>query len=81
MGGMRLDERERKISGDRLLSTETRRRLEDRELAAKMKREAEEQEAMRQRLRERQMPGRRFSVGPAQRRQRVLYSDGVYRWE
>lgn len=83
MGGMRLDDRprERVASGDRLLSSEARRRAEDRAVAAKLRVEAEEEEAMRQRLRERQMPGRRFSVGPAQRRQRVLYSDGVYRWE
>jgi hypothetical protein len=38
-------------------------------------------EAMRQRLRERQMPKRRFTVGPGHRRHRVLYDDGVYRWE
>lgn len=51
-------------------STESRRRMEDREI-----------EAMSSRLRERQMPGRRFSVGPAQRRERALYSDNVYRYE
>lgn len=39
------------------------------------------EEAMRQRLRERQMPKRRFTVGPGHRRHRVLYDDGVYRWE
>lgn len=38
-------------------------------------------EAMKQRLRERQMPSRRFTVGPGHRRHRVLYDDGVYRWE
>lgn len=78
MGGVRIDDRERM---ERRLSNDARRRMEEREAAAKLRREAEEEEAMRQRLRERQMPGRRFSVGPAQRRQRVLYSDGVYRWE
>jgi hypothetical protein len=78
MGGVRIDDRERM---ERRLSNDARRRLEEREAAMKLRREAEEEEAMRQRLRERQMPGRRFSVGPAQRRQRVLYSDGVYRWE
>jgi hypothetical protein len=41
----------------------------------------EEEEAMKRRLRERQMPKRRFSVGPAQRRHRVAYDDGMYRWE
>ena len=79
MGGLRLDERV--SAGDRLLSSESRRRNEEREIAAKLRREAEEAEAMKSRLRERQMPGRRFSVGPAQRRERVLYSDGVYRYE
>jgi hypothetical protein len=38
-------------------------------------------EAMRQRLRERQLPNRRSTVGPGHRRHRVLYDDGVYRWE
>lgn len=38
-------------------------------------------DAMKQRLRERQMPSRRFTVGPGHRRHRVLYDDGVYRWE
>lgn len=39
----------------------------------------EEEAALRQRLRERQMPKRRVSAGG--RRHRVLYDDGVYRWE
>ena len=43
--------------------------------------EAAEAEAMRQRLRERQMPKRRFSVGPGHRRSRVVYENGVYRYE
>lgn len=38
-------------------------------------------EAMKQRLRERQMPKRRSTVGPGHRRQRVEYDDGMYRWE
>ena len=79
MGGMRLDERV--VASDRIPSAESRRRSEEREVAAKLRREDEEAQAMKQRLRERQMPGRRFSVGPAQRRERVLYSDGVYRYE
>lgn len=74
MGGLRLDER---VSP----SAESRRRMEDREIASRLRRDAEEAEAMSSRLRERQMPGRRFSVGPAQRRERVLYSDNVYRYE
>ena len=47
----------------------------------RLERDAAEEEALRQRLRERQMPARRFSVGPGHRRHRVLYDDGVYRWE
>ena len=39
------------------------------------------EEAMKQRLRERQLPKRRFTVGPGHRRHRVLYDDGLYRWE
>lgn len=41
----------------------------------------EEDEAMKRRLRERQLPKRRFSVGPGYRRHRVAYDDGMYRWE
>ncbi|OLN83309.1 hypothetical protein CCHL11_03144 [Colletotrichum chlorophyti] len=41
----------------------------------------EEDEAQRQRLMERMMPRRRATVGPGSRRHRVLYDDGVYRWE
>ena len=37
--------------------------------------------AMKQRLRERQMPKRRFTVGPGHRRSRVVYENGVYRYE
>jgi hypothetical protein len=50
-------------------------------LAVDDARNGEEEEAMKRRLRERQMPRRRFSVGPAQRRHRVAYDDGMYRWE
>ncbi len=64
-----------------VLAAEIRRRLEVRDREMKARREAEEEEALKQRLRERQMPSRRFSVGPAQRRHRVLYDDGVYRYE
>ncbi|KAH6668741.1 hypothetical protein B0J14DRAFT_619487 [Halenospora varia] len=41
----------------------------------------EQEEAMKARLRERQLPKRRFSVGPGYRRHRVAYDDGMYRWE
>lgn len=61
------------------------RRREERERLTRVRFEdevqAREEEAMRQRLKERQMPGRRFSVGPGYRRHRVLYDDGVYRYE
>ncbi|PMD29554.1 hypothetical protein L207DRAFT_520847 [Hyaloscypha variabilis F] len=53
----------------------------EREQARRDRLRDEEEEAMRQRMRERQMPKRRSSVGPGNRRQRVLYNDGVYRWE
>lgn len=70
---------------------EIRRRMEVRDREAKLAREErerreerekrEQEEAVLKRLRERQMPKRRFSVGPGGRRHRVLYDDGVYRWE
>jgi hypothetical protein len=64
-----------------LEEAEVRRRLETRERAIQARMQAQEEEALKQRLRERQMPKRRFSVGPGGRRHRVLYDDGVYRWE
>lgn len=79
MGGLSLGER----IGERTLiaEAETRRRLEERDRAIKAIREEEEQEALKQRLRERQMPKRRFSVGPGRRRHRIHYDDGLYRYE
>ncbi|KYK56360.1 hypothetical protein DCS_03360 [Drechmeria coniospora] len=50
-------------------------RLDDRE------RRREEELARRANLRERAVPRRRATVGPGSRRHRVLYDDGVYRWE
>ncbi|KAF4619028.1 hypothetical protein G7Y89_g14819 [Cudoniella acicularis] len=47
----------------------------------KVRKEEDEEEAMKRRLRERQLPKRRFSVGPGYRRHRVAYDDGLYRWE
>lgn len=81
MGGLTI--RDERAAGERALkeAAEIRRRLEVRDREMKARREAEEEEALKQRLRERQMPTRRFSVGPAQRRHRVLYDDGVYRYE
>lgn len=60
---------------------ETRRRMEERDRALRARLAMEEEEALKQRLRERQMPKRRFSVGPGERRHRVVYEDGIYRWE
>ncbi|KAK2047171.1 hypothetical protein LZ31DRAFT_160371 [Colletotrichum somersetense] len=61
------------------------RRLEIADRRAREAREArekeEEEEAQRRRLMERMMPRRRATVGPGSRRHRVLYDDGVYRWE
>jgi hypothetical protein len=79
MGGLRLDDR----LGERVIvdAAAERRRLEERDRVIRQRLEEDEEEAMRQRLRERQLPRRRFSVGPGHRRHRVLYDDGVYRWE
>lgn len=79
LGGLSLSDR----PGERILiaEAEERRRREERDRAHKIRLELEEEEAMKQRLRERQMPQRRFSVGPGRRRHRVVYEDGVYRWE
>ena len=63
----------------RLNFEEQRREEKARSLEAKQARE--EEAAQRQRLKERMMPKRRATVGPGSRRQRVLYDDGVYRWE
>lgn len=79
MGNLTLSER----IGERTLvdAAAERRRLEIRDRQLRERLEASEQEAMRQRLRERQMPRRRFSVATGERRHRVLYDDGIYRWE
>lgn len=79
MSNMRISDAELKIRENE----EIRRRMavKDQELKREMERERREEDAMTQRLRERQLPGRRFSVGPGNRRTRVVYDDGVYRWE
>ncbi|KAH9207935.1 hypothetical protein DL95DRAFT_527644 [Leptodontidium sp. 2 PMI_412] len=64
--------------------SEIRRKLEEREeeeLKARLRERQREEEELKARLRERQMPRRRFSAEPGNRRHRVLYDDGVYRWE
>jgi hypothetical protein len=79
MGALRLEDR----LGERVIVdvAAERRRLAEIDRIARQRLEEEEEEALRQRLRERQLPRRRFSVGPGHRRHRVLYDDGVYRWE
>jgi hypothetical protein len=79
LAGLSLDD----TTGERVLvaEAENRRLMEERDRAIRARLVIEEEEAMRQRLRERQMPKRRFSVGPGGRRHRVLYDDGLYRWE
>lgn len=88
-----LPRRDTMTAGELALAEEAeiRRRMEVRDREAKLAREErerreerekrEQEEAVLKRLRERQMPKRRFSVGPGGRRHRVLYDDGVYRWE
>jgi len=78
IGGLSLDDR-----GDRAIAdmAAERRRREERDRLVRLGLEAQEEEALKQRLRERQLPKRRFSVGPGYRRHRVLYDDGMYRWE
>lgn len=88
MNSMRISDAELKIREDE----EIRRRLALRDLEFKRElrglertRRAEEERRAEdeslQRLRERQLPRRRFSVGPGNRRTRVMYDDGLYRWE
>jgi hypothetical protein len=79
LGGLRIDDR----LGERVIvdAAAERRRLEDRDRVIRQRLEEDEEEAMRQRLRERQLPRRRFSVGPGRRRHRIVYDDGVYRFE
>jgi hypothetical protein len=81
--GVRGEGERRLSTGERVIleEKEIRRRLEERDREIRERLEKSEEEALRERLRERQMPKRRFSVGPGGRRHRVLYDDGVYRWE
>ncbi|KUJ19107.1 uncharacterized protein LY89DRAFT_477154 [Mollisia scopiformis] len=86
VGSLTIGERERPLvmsAGERAIieEKEIRRRLEERDREIRERMLEKEEEAMKQRLKERQMPKRRFSVGPGNRRHRVLYDDGVYRWE
>lgn len=51
-----------------------------REKALRLERE-EAEEAHRLKVRESMVPRRRATVGPGSRRHRILYDDGLYRWE
>lgn len=76
-GAVEVRDREAEIAEamNRLTFEEARREEKARKL------EEKEEEAQRQRLMERIQPRRRASVGPGVRRHRVLYDDGLYRWE
>ncbi|KAH7273037.1 hypothetical protein FSOLCH5_003299 [Fusarium solani] len=75
-----LDREAELVEAVRRLNFEEERREEKARKLAK-KEEKKEEEAQRKRLMERMQPKRRATVGPGSRRQRVLYDDGVYRWE
>ncbi|PMD31126.1 hypothetical protein L207DRAFT_197723 [Hyaloscypha variabilis F] len=79
LDGLSLDDE----VGDRVLVTEVEimRRMEERDRAIRARLAIEEEEALKRRLRDRIMSKRRLSVGPGGRRHRVIYDDGVYRWE
>ena len=79
MGGLELDDH----LGETVIihAAAERRRLAERDRIMRQRLEEDEEQALRQRLRERQLPRRRFSVGPGQRRHRVEHDDGVYSWE
>lgn len=57
------------------------RELREERARRRTRKEMEEEEIQRKRLMERMMPTRRAPVGPSSRRRRVLYDDGLYRWE
>ncbi|KAH6606958.1 hypothetical protein Trco_006111 [Trichoderma cornu-damae] len=76
------DEDVKKLAdGVRRMSFEEERREEKARHLARKQEQRDEEEAQRQRLAERMMPRRRATVGPGSRRHRVVYDDGVYRWE
>ena len=71
MGGMTLNGRGGESSG--VVSSR---------MAPMMSSAAAADEALKQRLKERQLPSRRSTVGPGQRRHHVMYNNNlVYRWE
>ncbi|KAJ4248535.1 hypothetical protein NW757_008183 [Fusarium falciforme] len=67
------------IEAVRRLEKWERREEKDRRRARKE--ELEEDEIQRRRLIERMKPREGSSVGPGSRRHRVLYDEGIYRWE
>lgn len=66
---------------DAVRRMEINKRLAGERRARELQEREEEEEAQRRRLMERMMPRRRATVGPGSRRHRVLYDDGLYRWE
>ncbi|KAK2740058.1 hypothetical protein CKAH01_07227 [Colletotrichum kahawae] len=66
---------------DAVRRLEINERLAAERRAREQREREEEDEAQRRRLMERMMPRRRATVGPGSRRHRVLYDDGLYRWE
>lgn len=76
-GAVEVRDREAELADalNRMTFEEARREEKARKL------EEKEEEEQRQRLKERIQPRRRATVGPGSRRHRVLYDDGVYRWE
>lgn len=56
-------------------------RLDREQRRVELERELDDDEAQQARLRERMVPRRRATVGAGSRRHRVLYDDGVHRWE
>ncbi|RFU73332.1 hypothetical protein TARUN_8924 [Trichoderma arundinaceum] len=75
------DDVKKLADGVRRMSFEEERREEKARHLARKQEQRDEEEAQRQRLAERMMPRRRATVGPGSRRHRVVYDDGVYRWE
>lgn len=76
-----LAEAVRRMNFEEERREEKARRIARKEEKKAREEEKKEEEAQQQRLRERMMPKRRATVGPGSRRSKVLYDDGVYRWE
>ncbi|KAI0480714.1 hypothetical protein GGR56DRAFT_287451 [Xylariaceae sp. FL0804] len=66
---------------DREQQAKAQRRREKRAAEARELRQRDEEEMQRQRLMERLTPQRRATIGAGQRRQKVVYENGLYRLE